>query len=221
VLLVETFPVGPLGCNCSIVVDPEAKTAVVIDPGGDFEVIRRAVARAGAKVVSILHTHMHLDHVGATAPLQAWSSAPARIHEADRFLYDMLPTQAALVGVPVPEVADLAGDLIDESTVNAGTFEVLVLHTPGHTPGSLCFVVDAPDGRVVFTGDTLFRRSVGRTDLWGGNAAALRASVRDRLMTLDEATRVVPGHGASTTIGEEKHRNVFVKGASPLRTSGR
>jgi hydroxyacylglutathione hydrolase len=217
VLLIETFPVGPLGCNCSIVVDPEAKTAVVIDPGGDFEVIRRALttaAGADAKVVSILHTHMHVDHVCATAPLQAWSGAPARIHEADRFLYDMLPAQAALVGVPIPEPADLVGDLIDEATVNAGTFEVAVLHTPGHTPGSLCFVVDAPDGRVVFTGDTLFRRSVGRTDLWGGSAAALRASVRNRLMTLDEATLVVPGHGANTRIGEEKQKNVFVNGAS-------
>jgi glyoxylase-like metal-dependent hydrolase (beta-lactamase superfamily II) len=125
----------------------------------------------------------------------------------------MLPAQAALVGIPMPEIADLTGDLVDEGSVRAGSFEVGVLHTPGHTPGSVCFVADTAGGRVVFTGDTLFRRSVGRTDLWGGNPLALRASLRNRLMTLDEATRVVPGHGAFTSIGEEKQKNVYMKGA--------
>jgi glyoxylase-like metal-dependent hydrolase (beta-lactamase superfamily II) len=211
-MLLETLPVGPLGCNCSIVVDPAAKEAVVIDPGGDFAVIRAAVENAGAKIVAIVHTHTHVDHVGATAELQRWAGAPARIHEADRPLYEMLPVQAAVAGIPMPEPADLAGDLADGVTLSAGAVEIAVLHTPGHTPGSVSFLVATREGAVAFTGDTLFRRGVGRTDLWGGDAGALLLSLKRRLLTLDEATRVVPGHGPPTTIGEEKKRNPHLKG---------
>jgi len=210
-MLIETFPTGPLGCNCSVLVDPESKAAVVIDPGGDFPVIRAAVERAGGKVVAIVHTHTHIDHVGATAELQELTGAPARIHEADRFLYEMLPIQAALVGCPLPVTCDLAGDLDDGTTIAAGAFELAVLHTPGHTPGSVSFLLKTRDGAVAFTGDTLFRRGVGRTDLWGGDPAALSRSLRGRLCTLDEATRVVPGHGPFTTIGEEKRQNPFLR----------
>lgn len=209
-MLIETFPVGPLGCNCSILVDPVTRRAVVIDPGGDFEVIQRKLERAGATVMHIVHTHTHIDHVGATAPLQRWSGAPARIHEADRFLYELLPVQAALIGVPLPEVCDLAGDLEDDLTFRAGAVEIHVLHTPGHTPGSVSFVAPTPEGPVVFTGDTLFRRGIGRTDLWGGDSEAIFRSLRQKLLTLDEATRVVTGHGPSTTIGEEKRSNPFL-----------
>jgi glyoxylase-like metal-dependent hydrolase (beta-lactamase superfamily II) len=209
-MIVESFPVGPLGCNCSIVVDPVSKAAVVIDPGGDFAAIRERLERAGARVASIVHTHTHIDHVGATAPLQAWTGAPARIHEADRFLYEMLPVQAALVGCPLPEVCDLAGDLRDGLAVQAGAFELGVLETPGHTPGSLSFVLVTPEGPLAFTGDTLFRRGIGRTDLWGGDSATILRSLRGKLLTLDDATRVIPGHGPATTIGEEKRANPFV-----------
>ena len=104
-MVIETFPVGPLGCNCSILIDPASKSAIVIDPGGDFDVIRRKLEAAEAKVTAIVHTHTHIDHVGATAEVQRWSGAPARIHEDDRFLYEMLPVQAALLGIPLP--ADL------------------------------------------------------------------------------------------------------------------
>jgi glyoxylase-like metal-dependent hydrolase (beta-lactamase superfamily II) len=210
-MVIETFPVGLLGCNCSILVDPASKAAVVIDPGGDFELIQKALERAGGKVAAIVHTHTHIDHVGATAPLQRWASAPARIHEADRFLYDLLPVQAALVGVPVPEAAELAGDLADGTAVVAGALELSVLHTPGHTPGSVSFLVKTPEGPVVFTGDTLFRRGIGRTDLWGGDTEAIMKSLKRKLLTLDDATRVVAGHGPTTTIGEEKRANPFVR----------
>jgi glyoxylase-like metal-dependent hydrolase (beta-lactamase superfamily II) len=209
-VLVETFPVGPLGCNCSIVMDPKTRAALVIDPGGDFEVIREKLEGAGATVASIVHTHTHVDHVGATAPLQRWSSAPARIHEADRFLYEMLPVQAALLGISMPEVCDLQCDLRDGLCVDAGGVELEVLHTPGHTPGSVSFVLRAEDGPIVFAGDTLFRRSVGRTDLWGGDARALQRSLRHKLLPLDPAPRVAPGHGPGTTIGEERRANPFV-----------
>src|SRR5690242_8078366 len=128
-MVIETFPVGPLGCNCSILVDPATRAAVVIDPGGDFDLIQKILEREGAKVAAIVHTHTHIDHVGATAPLQKWASAPARIHEADRFLYDLLPLQARLLGVPLPETAELDGDLDDGAAVVAGAIEISVLHT--------------------------------------------------------------------------------------------
>lgn len=210
-MIIETFPAGPLGCNCSLLVDPGSKQAIVVDPGGDFEAIRDRLDRAGATVAAIVHTHTHIDHVCATAPLQRWSGAPARIHEADRFLYQLLPVQSALVGCGMPEVADIEGDLRDEVTVRAGGLDLDVIHTPGHTPGSVCFLLRAPDRSVLFAGDTLFRRGIGRTDLWGGDSDAIQRSIRDRLYALDEATEVITGHGAPTTIGEERRQNPFVR----------
>ncbi len=210
-VLLETFPAGPLGCNCSILVDPASKGAVVIDPGGDFDEIRARLEKAGATVAAIVHTHTHIDHVGATAPLQRWSGAAARIHEADRFLYEMLPIQAALLGIQQPEACEMEGDLHDGVIVKAGGLDLHVLHTPGHTPGSVSFLVEGKAGAVAFTGDTLFRRSIGRTDLWGGDSQAIFTSIRGKLLTLDPSTRVVTGHGPSTTIGEERERNPFLR----------
>jgi glyoxylase-like metal-dependent hydrolase (beta-lactamase superfamily II) len=210
-MVIETFPVGPLRCNCSILVDDETRSAIVIDPGGDFEKIRARLEKNGASVTAIVHTHTHIDHVGATAPLQRWSSAQARIHEADRFLYDLLPLQAELLGVPLPERCDVEGNLADEAVIRAGGVELQVLHTPGHTPGSVSFVVHDADGPLAFTGDTLFRRGIGRTDLWGGDTDLIFRSLRTRLMTLAENTKVVPGHGAMTTIGEERRANPYLR----------
>ncbi len=210
-MIVETFPVGPLGCNCSLVVDPASKSAVVIDPGGDFDGIRARLQGHGATVAAIVHTHTHIDHVGATAAVQRWSGAPARIHEADRFLYDMLPVQAALLGLGVPERCEVAGDLHDEAAVGATGFELSVIHTPGHTPGSVSFLLQTPEGRVAFTGDTLFRRGIGRTDLWGGDTALIMRSLRTRLLSLDDDTRVIAGHGPSTTIGDERRGNPYLR----------
>lgn len=208
---IETFPTGPLGCNCSILVDPVSKDAIVIDPGGDFDEIRARLEKAGAKLATIVHTHTHIDHVGATAPLQRWSGAAARIHEADRFLYNMLPIQAAFLGVATPETCEIDGDLNDGVIVKAGGLDLHVLHTPGHTPGSVSFLLEAPTGAVAFTGDTLFRRGIGRTDLWGGDSQAIFSSIRRKLLTLDPSTRVITGHGPSTTIGEERDRNPFLR----------
>jgi glyoxylase-like metal-dependent hydrolase (beta-lactamase superfamily II) len=212
-VIVETFPAGPLGCNCSIVVDPATKRAIVIDPGGDFEAIRARIDALGATVASIVHTHTHVDHVGATAPLQRHFGAAASIHEADRFLYDLLPVQCAMIGVPAVVTAELEGDLVDGRAVRAGGVELGVLHTPGHTPGSVCFSLATDDGLVVFAGDTLFQRSIGRTDLWGGDGDAILRSIRGKLLALDDATRVVTGHGPATTIGAERRGNPFLRGA--------
>ncbi len=212
-MVIETFPVGPLRCNCSILVDDETRNAIVIDPGGDFDNIRARLENNAARVTAIVHTHTHIDHVGATAPLQRWSSAQAHIHEADRFLYDLLPVQAQLLGVPLPERCDIEGDLVDDLVLGAGQIALEVLHTPGHTPGSVSFVVRSGDEAVAFTGDTLFRRGIGRTDLWGGDTDLILRSLRTRLMTLPENTKVVAGHGPDTTIGDEQRGNPYLRAA--------
>lgn len=204
------FPVGPLGCNCSILADEAAGTAIVVDPGGDFERIRDELEAAKLRVTAIVHTHTHIDHVGATAPLQAWSGAGAHIHEADRFLYELLPTQAALLGIPLPETCELTGALVDGYSLDAGAVQMCVIHTPGHTPGSVCFYVEAPEGRVVFSGDTLFRGGIGRTDLWGGDSDQINRSLKSRLLALPDDTLVVPGHGPETTIGAERRSNPYL-----------
>jgi glyoxylase-like metal-dependent hydrolase (beta-lactamase superfamily II) len=210
-VIVETFPAGPLGCNCSIVVDPATKRAVVIDPGGDLDLIRERLDALGATVSSIVHTHTHVDHVGATAPLQRLTGATASIHEGDRFLYDLLPVQSAMIGVPSVEKAEIEGDLVDGRAVTAGGVELGVLHTPGHTPGSVCFSLKTAEGLVVFAGDTLFQRSIGRTDLWGGDGDAILRSIKGKLLALDDGTKVITGHGPSTTIGAERRANPFLR----------
>lgn len=208
---VETFAVGPLGCNCSIVADLEAKKALVIDPGGNFDEIARRLAAHELEVGAIVHTHTHIDHVGATAPLQRLTGAEACIHEGDRFLYDMLPVQAAMIGCALPETVEMEGSLVDGKTFRIGAFELGVLHTPGHTPGSVSFVV-SPHGEAprVFTGDTLFRGGIGRTDLWGGDGNLILESLRKKLMSLADEAIVVAGHGPNSTIGHERRQNPFL-----------
>ncbi len=209
-MIVETFPVGQLACNCSILVDPDTGAAVVIDPGADFPTIDARLARHAAKVAVILHTHAHIDHVGATALLQRKTAAIARIHPADRFLYDLLPVQAAMLGTAGPERCEvLEADLAHGGIIRAGAIELGVIHTPGHSPGGVAFRLQTPARALVFTGDTLFRRSIGRTDLWGGDEDAILRSIRERLLTLDDATEVIPGHGPTTTIGQERRSNPY------------
>lgn len=207
---IETFPTGPLGCNCSIVMDPESKRAIVVDPGGDLEAILARLKALGASVDAIVHTHTHVDHVGATAGVQRKTGARACIHEADRFLYDLLPVQSAMLGIPLPESTEMEGSLKDGGALHAGALEMGVLHTPGHTPGSVTFVVPTAEGTRVFAGDTLFRRGIGRTDLWGGDHDAIQRSLRDKLMTLPDDAVVIAGHGPETTIGEERTKNPFL-----------
>lgn len=209
-ITVETFPSGPLGCNCSLVVDDLSKRAIVVDPGGDFEHIEARLDALGAKVDAIVHTHTHIDHVGATAAVQRKSGARACIHEEDRFLYDLLPVQAAMLGVPLPETVEMEGSLRDGGALSAGEVELGVLHTPGHTPGSVTFVVKAGGATRVFTGDTLFRRGIGRTDLWGGDSGLIMRSLTEKILALPDDAIVVPGHGPETTIGDERTKNPFL-----------
>lgn len=209
-MIVESFPTGPLGCNCSLVVDPESKRAIVVDPGGDLDVITGRLAALAATVEAIVHTHTHIDHVGATKGVQETTRARACIHEGDRFLYELLPVQAAMIGVPLPEFAEMEGSLVDGHAIRAGALELGVLHTPGHTPGSCTFVVTSGGTTRVFSGDTLFRRGIGRTDLWGGDSALIMRSLREKILALPDEAIVVPGHGPETTIGDERTKNPFL-----------
>jgi hydroxyacylglutathione hydrolase len=211
-MIVETFAAGPLGCNCTLVIDETTKHAIVVDPGGDLAKIESRLQKHGAVTKSIVHTHTHIDHVGATAALQRKSDAAARIHEGDQFLYSILPIQAAMLGMGAPpETAELDTWLRDDEVIKIGGLDVHVIHTPGHTPGSCCFEVRSGDDVLLLAGDTLFQQSVGRTDLWGGDHDALISSIKKKLFSLPEPTRVICGHGPDTTIAAEKRSNPFVR----------
>lgn len=201
---VRTLAVGPLAVNCYLVWDGAARRAVVIDPGDEAEAIVDALAGAGLEAAAVLLTHAHVDHLRGVAGVAARWGAPVYVHRADRALYRsplnaLQPWLPAAEGLPEP-VTELP---------DCGGLEVVVLHTPGHTPGGVCFHL--PKQRLVFSGDTLFRGGVGRTDLPGGNLEDLERSVRTVLYRLPPETRVLPGHGDPTTIGEERSSNPFVR----------
>jgi hydroxyacylglutathione hydrolase len=208
-LIRKTFSVPPLGCNCSIIGDPVTKQAIVVDPGGAHERILQEVQRLGLTVTMILHTHAHFDHFLASGEMKKATGATLCLHEDDRELWGMLDVQCRMFGVPYVPVPPPDYWLKDEEKLLVGQLTTVALHTPGHTPGSMSFHV--PDGNLVLAGDTLFRGSIGRTDLWGGDFDAIERSILERLYTLHESTLVVTGHGPETEIGLEKHTNQFVR----------
>jgi len=208
-LIRKTFSVPPLGCNCSIIGDPLTKQAVVVDPGGAHERILHEVRQLGLTVTMILHTHAHFDHFLASGEMKKATGALLCLHEDDRELWDMLDVQCRMFGVPYVPVPAPDYWLKDEEKLLVGQMTAVALHTPGHTPGSMSFHV--PESKLVLVGDTLFRGSIGRTDLWGGNFEAIERSIHERLYTLHESTLVVTGHGPETEIGWEKHTNQFVR----------
>jgi glyoxylase-like metal-dependent hydrolase (beta-lactamase superfamily II) len=207
-LLVESFPVGGFQCNCTVLACGDTKQAVVVDPGGDPERILEIVRHYDLDVKALVHTHAHLDHIAATRDIKEATGAEILLHPGDRWLYDNFAMQANMFGWRVRDVLPVDRELAHEMQVPFGKQEVDVLHTPGHTPGSVCFL--ARDEDLLIAGDTLFRRSIGRTDLWGGDFNQISASIRERLFALPEDTRVVTGHGPDTTIGDEKLENPFV-----------
>lgn len=208
-LIRKTFSVPPLGCNCSIIGDPVTKQAIVVDPGGAHERILQEVKQLGLTVTMILHTHAHFDHFLASGEMKKATGATLCLHEDDRELWSMLDVQCRMFGVPYVPVPEPEYWLKDEEKLLVGQITAVALHTPGHTPGSMSFHV--PDGNIVLAGDTLFRGSIGRTDLWGGDFDAIERSIHERLYTLHESTLVVTGHGPETEIGWEKHTNQFVR----------
>jgi hydroxyacylglutathione hydrolase len=208
---IETIAVGPLACNCSIVVDPESGEAAAIDPGDEADRILDTAGRLGARLVRLLHTHAHFDHIGATRRVAEATGAPICLHPEDSFLYERLPEQARLFGISCAAPRPVDHAIRDGERLRAGGLTFLAIHTPGHSPGSCCFLLEGMRP-VLFAGDTLFRDSIGRTDLWGGSFDEIAGSIRERLYTLPEDLRVVPGHGDETTIGRERMTNPFVRG---------
>lgn len=207
-MIAKVLVVGPFACNCVILGDEKTREAVVIDPGDDAETIQAEIAREKLSIRWFLHTHAHLDHIGATQPLAEQTQAIACLHPDDLPLAEHVDRQAALFGLPSPPRALFPNFLKDGDQYRFGESVIEVLHTPGHTPGSVCFHL-ASEGRL-FSGDTLFAGSIGRTDLWGGSYEQIIRSIKERLLTLDERTLVIPGHGSQTTIGVERRSNPFV-----------
>lgn len=203
----ESFPVGPLQCNCTILGDPVTRHGLVVDPGGDAAFILERVAALNLQIVAIVHTHAHLDHFLAAGDIRKATGAPLCLHPEDRPLWDLLEVQCQMFGVPYVPQPEPDRILHDDEELPCCTG--VALHTPGHTPGSMSFWF-ASD-KLLIAGDTLFRRSIGRTDLWGGDHAAIERSIRERIYRLDEDAVVVTGHGPETRIGEEIRENPFVR----------
>lgn len=206
----EILPVGPLACNCSIIGDETTREAVVVDPGDDVAEILAIVDRHGLRVKMIVVTHAHIDHIGGASKLRAATGAPVYLNAADQALVDYLDVQAAWLGMAPPGPVEVDSEARDGDRLRLGGIELYVLHTPGHTPGSISLWLPA-QGRLL-AGDTLFRSSIGRTDLPGGDGRLILRSIADKLLALDEATLVIPGHGPETTIGHEKETNPFLRG---------
>ncbi len=209
-MILETFPVGPLQCNCTLLGDEQAGEAIVIDPGDEIGRIHHRLSELGLKLRQILVTHAHIDHIGGALRLKRLTGAPIYLNENDLPLLQTLDTQAAWLGMAVPESAPPDESLADSLIVGLGSYPAQVLHTPGHTQGSVCLHF-APLNLLV-AGDTLFAGSIGRTDLPGGNYPQIVDSIRDRLLALPGETRVLTGHGPHTTIGEERRTNPFLQG---------
>jgi hydroxyacylglutathione hydrolase len=208
-VLVETFPVGPLGCNCAIVADTATKEALVLDPGDESDRILEVLTRNGLRAVALVHTHAHFDHVGVSARVKTETGAPILLHKDDLPLYERLDEQGRHFGLAFEAPGAVDRFLADGDRVACGGSFLEVLHTPGHTRGSVCFRLSG-EAPLLFSGDTLFRRSIGRTDLPGGSTPQILSSIEKRLFTLPGDLLVLPGHGDPTTIAEEARLNPFV-----------
>jgi hydroxyacylglutathione hydrolase len=243
-----TIPVGMLQCNCSIIGDPATREALVVDPGDEVTRILDLIGRHRLIVKAIVSTHAHIDHVGGLSKLHQYTGAPVLMHRDDLPLYQAMDMQASFLGVMPPELTDVDQLLKEGDVLRWGGLEAIVLHTPGHTPGSVSLFLphdagrltealhkgrkDAPiaaaaeesgegapeearriilPGPQLFSGDTLFAGSIGRTDLWGGSMEQIMESLRTKLMILPDETTVHPGHGPVTTIGDERHLNPFLQ----------
>jgi glyoxylase-like metal-dependent hydrolase (beta-lactamase superfamily II) len=209
-MILETFPVGPLACNCTILGDREAGEAIVIDPGDEVGRIYRRLVELGLKLKQILVTHAHIDHVGGALKLKGLTGAPILLNEADLPLLKMMDQQAGWLGIATPETAPPDESLADGLLVGLEHYPAQVIYTPGHTQGSVCLHFAAL--KLLVAGDTLFEGSIGRTDLPGGDYGQIIDSIQSRLLSLPDETRVLTGHGPATTIGAERRSNPFLRG---------
>jgi hydroxyacylglutathione hydrolase len=205
----EIFPVGPLQCNCSVIGDEGSHEAIVIDPGDEIEEIVAVLDKHGLRVKQIVVTHAHIDHVGGAVRLKALTGAPILLNENDNVLLRMLDVQASWLGMQDPGRVTVDSSITDGDSLHFGRIEASVIHTPGHTQGSICLFLSTEN--TLIAGDTLFQGSIGRTDLPGGSYEKLLKSIHQKLLVLPEPTIVIPGHGPTTTIQEERERNPFLQ----------
>ncbi|HEX3940868.1 MAG TPA: MBL fold metallo-hydrolase [Acidobacteriaceae bacterium] len=206
----ESFPVGPLQCNCTLLGDESSGEAIVVDPGDEIGEVLTRLARHRLKLKQIIVTHAHIDHVGGAAQLRKATGAPVYLNEQDLSLLGKMEMQAAWLGVPTPETVSPDVLAVEGLAIGLAGIAGEVLHTPGHTQGSIC--LHFAKENLLLAGDTLFAGSIGRTDLPGGDGRQIMLSLRDRILTLPETTLVVPGHGPETTIAVERETNPFLKG---------
>jgi hydroxyacylglutathione hydrolase len=203
------FPVGPLQCNCSVIGDEQTHEAMVIDPGDQIDNILAILKQETLKLTQIVITHAHIDHVGGAMKLKAATGAPILMNRDDQALLKMLDVQAGWIGMKPPGTVLVDESVADGSILNIGAMPMKVIHTPGHTEGSICLYM--PDHKMLLAGDTLFAGSIGRTDLPGGSFDKIMRSIHTRVLALPDDTTVFPGHGPATTIGEERESNPFLQ----------
>jgi len=205
-----------LQCNCTIIGDPVTREAIVVDPGDEVGRILDLLGRHKLIVKAIVSTHAHIDHVGGLSKLYQYTGAPVMMHRDDLPLYHAMDVQAEFLGTATPELTTIDHLLKEGDALHWGSFEAQVIHTPGHTPGSVCLYLPKDAGKIIlptphlFAGDTLLAGSIGRTDLWGGSMEQMMDSLKGKVMQLPEDTIVHPGHGGTTTIGQERHSNPFL-----------
>lgn len=204
----EIFPVGLLGCNCSVIGDESTHEALVIDPGDEIERILAVLQKHQLRLKQIIVTHAHIDHVGGAMKLKQATGAPILLNKNDYALLKMLDVQAAWIGTSAPGPVEIDQSLSDQEAIQCGAISAVAMHTPGHTEGSMCLYF--PSEQKLIAGDTLFAGSIGRTDLPGGSFNRIITSLHDRVLALPDETVVIPGHGPLTTIGEERQTNPFL-----------
>lgn len=210
-MITQTFAVGPLACNCTILADETSGGAIVVDGGDGVDEVVARLNRNGWRAKFLVHTHAHIDHIGDLGSLRKRTGGTGLLHAADFPLYQTLALQARWIGLAhAPKVVALDGELRDGDSLQLGGLQCRVLHTPGHTPGSVCFEVTDGERTALLTGDTLFAGSIGRWDLGGTSMEDIVRSIRTQLMGYHDATPVVPGHGPFTTIGIERSSNPYL-----------
>ncbi|MBV9402696.1 MAG: MBL fold metallo-hydrolase [Candidatus Eremiobacteraeota bacterium] len=210
-MIVQHLVLGALACNCTILGDEASREAIIVDGGDGVEQVVSYLEGAGLRAKYLIHTHAHIDHIGDAGELRARAGGAVMLHPADLPLYQTLPLQAQWIGLSeAPKVAAIDGELTDEEVLRCGDVSVEVLHTPGHTPGSVSFVVSIERNQLILSGDTLFAGSIGRWDLGGTSQEDIVQSIKRKLLAFPDQTRVLPGHGPSTTIGIERRTNPFL-----------
>lgn len=205
----KIFPVGPLQCNCSVIGDEKTREAMVIDPGDQIEGILEILRQEKLTLKQIVITHAHIDHVGGAMKLKAATGASILMNQNDYALLKMLDMQATWVGMRPPGEVKVDEAVGQGRVLKVGEISSNVIHTPGHTEGSIC--VYFPAEKKLIAGDTLFAGSIGRTDLPGGSMEKIMRSLHNQVMALPDETQVVPGHGPMTTIGDERETNPFLQ----------